>query len=50
LHSGNDRKGRPAEIADELVGLALAGALAIRLSAEISEIVPRRKAIAISLE
>ncbi len=50
LHGGDQRTGRLAEIADEAMCLALAGVLAIRLGAEIGEIVSGREIVAISLE
>src|SRR5260370_17064848 len=50
LYGGDERTGGLAEIADESMCLALAGILAVRLGAEIGEVVSGRKTVAISLE
>ena len=50
LHGGNKRTGRLAEIADESKRLALASVLAVRLGAEIGEVVAGRETVAVSLE
>jgi hypothetical protein len=50
LHGGDQRTGSLAEIADESMRLAFAGVLAVRLGAEIGEVVSGREIVAIPLE